>query len=111
MSLRAWIHARGDHDIYAIDLSFKPLIRSQKIIPLDLSRVKCIEQNVMSVKFDQVWQPSDRVLLYIDAHDLPNVPIMSYMLNQIVPKLPKGYEISNTNIIINELNQRHLFGF
>jgi hypothetical protein len=90
MSLRAWIHARGDHDIYAIDLSFKPLIRSQKIIPLDLSRVKCIEQNVMTVKFDQIWQASDRVLLYIDAHDLPNVPIMSFMLNQVVPKLPKG---------------------
>ncbi|MBF0449811.1 MAG: glycosyltransferase [Candidatus Magnetomorum sp.] len=90
MSLRAWLHAGGHHEIIAIDLSFQYLMNSQKILPIDLSKVTLIEQNIMTVDFSKLWHSSDRVLLYIDAHDLPNVPIMAHILNSVVPLLPKG---------------------
>ncbi|KPA13127.1 glycosyl transferase [Candidatus Magnetomorum sp. HK-1] len=102
MSLRAWTNADGNHDIIAIDLSFKPLIRSQQILPLDLSRVKLIEQNIMTIDFHQLIQPKDRILLYIDAHDLPNVPIMAHILNTVVPSLPKDSIIAIDDLWYSE---------
>ena len=104
MSLRAWIQAGGEIEIISIDLSFKYLLNSQQILPIDLSRVKLIEQNIMTVDFSNLWNKSDRVLLYIDAHDLPNVPIMAHVLNNVVPLLPE-----KSTVAIDDLwYSRHL---
>ena len=90
LSLRTWLLADTNAGIIAIDLSFTSLRQSQQIIPLDLSRVKLIEQNILQVDFSRLWGHEDRVLLYIDAHDMPNVPVMEYVLLNAVPTLPTG---------------------
>lgn len=90
MSLRTWIAASHTAEIIAIDLSLKPLYESDKLIPVDLSRVTLLEQNILETDFTLLWATRDRVILYIDAHDLPNVPIMNYVLDNAVAKLPPG---------------------
>lgn len=90
LSLRTWLSTNTQAEIIAIDLSFRYLHLSQKIIPIDLSRVKLLEQDILKTDFSQLWTPQDKVLLYIDAHDQPNVPIMNYLLNHAVPILPRG---------------------
>ncbi len=90
LSLRTWLSTETQAEIIAIDLSFKPLYESQKIVPVDLSRVKLLEQNALQTDYSQLWHPNDKVLFYFDAHDLPNVPIMRHFLSNAVPALPAG---------------------
>jgi FkbM family methyltransferase len=89
LSLRTWLSADTNAEIIAIDLSFAPLRQSQQIIPVDLSRVKLLEQDILKTDFSQLWGPEDRVLLYVDARDMPNVPIMDHVLQHAVPLLPE----------------------
>ncbi len=90
LSLRTWLTTETQAEIIAIDLSFKPLYESQKIVPVDLSRVKLLEQNALQTDYGQLWHSNDKVLFYFDAHDLPNVPIMRHFLSNAVPALPAG---------------------
>jgi SAM-dependent methyltransferase len=90
LSLRTWLSTNTEAEIIAIDLSFRYLHLSQQIIPIDLSRVKLLEQDILKTDFSQLWNPQDKVLLYIDAHDLAHVPIMKYLLNHALPILPRG---------------------
>lgn len=93
LSLRAWLCATTDAEISAIDLSFKPLQASQRMIPIDLSRVRLIEQNALNTDWSKLWGPGDRVLFYFDAHDLPDVPIMNSFLRHAAPSLPAGSRV------------------
>lgn len=90
LSLRTWLSADTQAEVIAIDLSFQHLYESQKIVPIDLSRVKLIEQNALQTDFSRLWQADDKVLFYVDAHDLPNMPIMKHFLSNAVPALPTG---------------------
>jgi len=90
MSLRAWLQSNSNAEIIAIDLNFKYLYRSQNILPVDLFRVRLIEKNIMHVDFRQLWNQTDKIILYIDAHDTPDSLIMPYLLNTVVPHLPEG---------------------
>jgi len=90
LSLRAWLSAESEAEIIAIDLSFEPLRKSQQILSFDLSKVKLLEQDILKTDFSQLWTSRGRVLLYIDAHDQANVPIMEYVLRSALPALPTG---------------------
>jgi len=90
LSLRTWRAAAPDVPVTAIDLSFQSLMRSQEIMPLDLTNVTLLEQDILTIDFASLWQPDERVILYIDAHDLSGVPIMQYLLDTAVPALPAG---------------------
>lgn len=90
LSLRAWLSADSDAEIIAIDLSFEALHQSKQVLPIDLSRVKLLQQNILKMDFNQLWEPQDKVLLYVDAHDEPNVPIMEHVLQNALPALPAG---------------------
>ncbi|WP_159784585.1 glycosyltransferase [Sodalinema gerasimenkoae] len=98
LSLRTWLSTQTDADIVAIDLSFRYLRESQKLIPIDLSRVTLLEQDILKTDFRQLWEQEDKVLLYVDAHDQPNVPIMEYVLNYVVPLLPV-----NSLVVVDDL--------
>lgn len=90
LSLRAWLAARTEARITAIDLSMAPLRQSIETAPLDLSRVTLLEQDILNIDFSRLWDPEDRVLLYVDAHDQPHVPIMAHVLEKALPALPPG---------------------
>jgi len=90
LSLRTWIACDSSADLVAIDLSFSSLYQSQAILPLDLSKVKLLEQDILQTDFRQLWSSQDKVLFYVDAHDEPQVPIMDYVLQEALPKLPAG---------------------
>ena len=90
LSLRTWRAAAPATPVMAIDLSFQPLMRSREIMPLDLANVILLEQDILTVDFASLWQPDERVILYIDAHDLSGVPIMQYLLDTAIPSLPPG---------------------
>lgn len=91
MSLRCWLMASSHAKIKCIDLSFSALHASREILPLDLSRVELIQSDILKLDFSGLWQEGDRVLFFVDAHDvLPDVPIMGHVLKNAVPKLPEG---------------------
>ena len=90
LSLRTWIAATGRAKIFAVDLSFGRLHETRRFLPLDLSRVTLVEQNILQTDLSAMWGPDDRVILFIDAHDLPGVPIMEHVLTSAVPALPDG---------------------
>lgn len=89
-SLRAWLSAQSEAEVIAIDLSFKPLFRSQEVLPVELSGVRLLEQDILKTDFRQLWSEEDRVLLYIDAHDQLNTSIMTHILDNALPLLPQG---------------------
>lgn len=93
LSLRAWERAAPGARIVAVDLSFATLRESTRILPLDLSRVTLLEQDILGVDFPALWGPDDRVLFFVDAHDLPGVPIMRHVLETAVPALPHGSQV------------------
>jgi tetratricopeptide (TPR) repeat protein/2-polyprenyl-3-methyl-5-hydroxy-6-metoxy-1,4-benzoquinol methylase/predicted O-methyltransferase YrrM len=90
MSLRTWLEADKDAEIIAVNLSFKSLHESRRILPVDLSRVTLIEQDILKTDFSRLWSAHDKVLFYVDAHDLPNAPIMQHLLDHAAPSLPVG---------------------
>ncbi|MDR2503516.1 MAG: class I SAM-dependent methyltransferase [Deltaproteobacteria bacterium] len=92
-SLRAWLMAAPQARVTAVDLDFSALSRSMDLFPIApeaLTRVKLLQSDIMRLDFASLWSEQDRVLLFVDAHDLPDVPIMSYVLEQAVPRLPQG---------------------
>jgi len=89
-SLRAWLSAQSEAEVIAIDLSFKPLFRSQEVLPVELSGVRLLEQDILKTDFRRLWSEEDRVLLYIDAHDQLNTSIMTHILDNALPLLPQG---------------------
>ena len=90
LSLRTWIAAAPQARIVAVDLSFDSLMASRAQAPLDLSGVTLLKQDIRTLDFASLWGEHDRVLLYVDAHDLPDVPIMDHVLTQAIPALPIG---------------------
>ncbi len=90
LSLRTWIAATKKARIFAVDLSFKTLHETLEFLPADLSRVSLLEQDVLKTDFARLWTPQDQVVFFIDAHDLPNVPIMTHVLTTALPSLPDG---------------------
>ncbi|MGJ3522732.1 FkbM family methyltransferase [Nitratidesulfovibrio sp. D1] len=90
LSLRTWLLATRTARIHAVDLSFKPLRESSEFFPMDLSRVTLHEQDILTLDFPALWNENDRVLLFVDAHDLPGAPIMEHMLRNALPILPRG---------------------
>ncbi len=90
LSLRAWLAARTPARVTAIDLSMAALRTSLETAPLDLSRVDLLEQDILKIDFPRLWKTGDRVLLYVDAHDQPQVPIMAHVLEHVLPALPPG---------------------
>ncbi len=90
MSTRAWILAVPDAQIHAVDLSFNAFWRAQEYFPLDTSRITFHEQNILSMDFKSLWSAEDRVLFFVDAHDMPDAPIMRHICKNALPYLPKG---------------------
>lgn len=90
LSLRTWLAADPDLRVTAVDLSFDNLHNSCEFLPLDLSRVVLLQQNILDLDFSGLWSASDRVILYVDAHDLSGVPIMEHVLCHALPVLPAG---------------------
>ncbi|MFH1135484.1 MAG: tetratricopeptide repeat protein [Pseudomonadota bacterium] len=90
LSLRTWLAADPDVRVTAVDLSFKALYQSRELLDVDLSRVELVEKNILEVDFPALWTRRDRVLFFVDAHDLPGVPIMEHVLKTAVPFLPPG---------------------
>jgi len=114
MSLRAWLSADPSLNVTAIDLSFETLIRSQQWIALDLSRVTLLQQNILTIDFATLWSKEDRVIFYVDAHDDNGVPIMDYVLRNVLPALPEGSvvmvdDVWHSPVELNETNVRAFF--
>jgi GT2 family glycosyltransferase/predicted O-methyltransferase YrrM len=90
LSLRTWIGSTTKARIYAVDLSFQTLRETMGFLPADLSRVTLLEQDILKTDFARLWSAQDRVIFFVDAHDLPNVPIMKHVLETALPSLPDG---------------------
>ena len=90
LSLRAWLMGAPQAKVKAVDLSFEPLHRSAELIPLDLSRMELIQTDILHLDFNALWAEGDRVLLFVDAHDAPEAPIMRHVLKNALPCLPEG---------------------
>jgi FkbM family methyltransferase len=89
MSTRAWTLAVPNARIHAVDLSFKAFWKANEHFPVVTSRITFHEQNILSMDFKTLWSDRDRVLFFVDAHDLANVPIMRHVLKNALPHLPK----------------------
>lgn len=90
LSLRTWIGSTKRTRIYAVDLSFQTLRETMEFLPADLSRVTLLEQDILKTDFSRLWTAQDKVIFFVDAHDLPNVPIMKHVLETALPSLPDG---------------------
>ena len=90
LSLRTWIVSTKQTRIYAVDLSFQTLHETLNFLPADLSRVTLLEQDILKTDFTRLWTAGDKVIFFVDAHDLPNVPIMAHVLTTAVAALPEG---------------------
>lgn len=90
LSLRTWLSATCRARVHAVDLSFATLKKTSRYFPVDFSRVTLHEQNILNLDFQELWDEDDRVLFFVDAHDLPNVPIMRHVLSGALPHLPSG---------------------
>ena len=90
LSLRTWIASTEQTRIYAVDLSFQTLRQTLEFLPADLSRVTLLEQDILATDFQRLWTAQDRVIFFVDAHDLPGVPIMTHVLTTVLPSLPDG---------------------
>ena len=90
LSLRAWVAAAQRAKIVAVDLSFKTFQDTMKSFPVDLSRVCLRERDILQTDFTSMWTARDKVIFFVDAHDMPNVPIMNHVLTTAVPALPDG---------------------
>lgn len=93
LSLRAWLMAAPQARVTAVDLSFAALRRSLEFFPIapeDLARVRLLQSDILRLDFSSLWSKEDRVLLFVDAHDLPEVPLMRHVLDKALPCLPEG---------------------
>ncbi|MDR2605399.1 MAG: hypothetical protein LBC55_08660, partial [Desulfovibrio sp.] len=90
LSLRVWLAAAPEAAVKAVDLSFNALRRYDAMFPLDWSRIETIQTDILKLDFTTLWKSEDRVLLFVDAHDTPEAPIMAHVLRNAVPHLPEG---------------------
>ncbi|MDR1776746.1 MAG: FkbM family methyltransferase [Desulfovibrio sp.] len=91
MPLRCWLMAAPLAKIKCVDLNFAPLRSSAEMFPLDLSRVELLQTDILKLDFNGFWQDDDRVLFFVDAHDVPpNVSIITHVLKNAVSRLPEG---------------------
>jgi len=90
LSLRTWVTAAPRAKIYAVDLSFQTLRETLRLLPADLSRVTLLEQDILKTNFPSLWTAQDKIIFFVDAHDLPGVPIMEHVLTTALPSLPDG---------------------
>ena len=114
MSLRTWLMAGPEAQVKAVDLSFDTLCQSDKLIPLDLSRVELIQTDILKLDFRKMWAEQDKVLFFVDAHDQPSVPIMQHVLKDAIPHLPEGSlvvvdDIWHSPEHVNLENAEHIF--
>lgn len=98
LSLRAWLLAKVSAEITTLDRSLTSLEQSQTVLPINLSRVKTLEQDILLTDFSSLWQTSDRVLLYLDIPDQPGVPVIDYLLRTAIPSLPTGSLVAIANL-------------
>lgn len=97
MSLRTWL-SLDDVRVVAIDLSFSHLQTSHKYLPIDSSRLKLFETDILNVDISEFWNKNERVLVFVDAHDMPGVPIMEKLLLEAFPNLP-----SDNLVVVDDL--------
>lgn len=90
LSLRAWVAATQRARIFAIDLSFTTFESTMTSFPVDLSRVTLRERDILQTDFTSMWTAQDKVIFFVDAHDMPEAPIMHHVLTTAVPALPDG---------------------
>lgn len=90
LSLRTWLSADPGLRVTAVDLSFEALRQSSAEIPVDFGRVRLVEGDITKIDLRSLWNADERVLLFVDAHDLEGVPIMRNVLESAVPFLPDG---------------------
>jgi len=107
LSLRTWIASTEQAKIYAVDLSFKALNETRHLLPIDLSRVTLLEQDILKTDFPSLWTAQDRVIFFVDAHDLPNVPIMEHVLTTALPSLPDGSMVVVDDLWFSEERLTH----
>lgn len=98
LATRSLLQASPQSKLTTLDLSFHALRQSQQLLPLDSSKVQFLEQDILVTDFKSLWQPTDKVLLYLDAPDKPGVPIMESVLRSAVPFLP-----ADSIVVINQL--------
>ncbi len=107
LSLRTWRAGSERARVVAIDLSFAKLAETRRVLPLDLSRVTLLEQDILKTDFGALWTAQDRVVLFVDAHDLPNVPIMEHVLTKALPSLPDGSLVVVDDLWFSEQRLTH----
>jgi SAM-dependent methyltransferase len=114
LSLRVWLAAAPQAAVKAVDLSFDALRKYAEIFPLDWSRIETMQTDILNLDFPTLWKREDRVLLFVDAHDTPEAPIMEHVLRNAVPCLPEGSlivvdEVWYSPENVNEENARDIF--
>ncbi|MBN1359584.1 MAG: glycosyltransferase [Sedimentisphaerales bacterium] len=107
LSLRTWLAATERARVVAIDLSFTKLAQTRRLLPADLSRVTLLEQDILKTDFASRWTAQDRVVLFVDAHDLPHVPIMEHVLAHALPALPDGSLVIVDDLWFSEQRLTH----
>jgi len=98
LSLRAWLAGTERAKIVAIDRSFDRLRQTTDSHPVDLSRVTLREQDVLEKDFATLWTTQDKVLLFVEDHDIPGRPIMNLVLTSAIPALPDGSVVVIDNL-------------
>lgn len=89
MSTRAWTLAVPNVPIHAVDFSFTAFWHANEFFQVDTSNITFHEKNILAMDFTILWSDSDRVLLFVDAHDMPDASIMRHVLCNALPHLPK----------------------
>jgi len=107
LSLRTWIGATERTKIYAVDLSFQKLRETLGSLPVDLSRATLLEQDILKTDFAALWTSQDKVIFFVDAHDLPQVPVMEYVLTTALPSLPDGSMVVVDDLWFSEERLTH----
>ncbi len=100
LSLRTWLKTNTDIDqeIISIDFDFNLLNKSQDWLPIDLSKVNLLQQDIFTIDFSQLWNSEDRILLYINLENQAGIPVMEYIVNNAIPQLPL-----NSLVVINNI--------
>ncbi|MBF0244559.1 MAG: class I SAM-dependent methyltransferase [Planctomycetes bacterium] len=89
MSTRAWTLAVPNLPIHAVDFSFIAFWHTNEFFQVDTSNITFHEKNILDMDFTTLWSDSDRVLLFVDAHDMPDASIMRHVFCNALPHLPK----------------------
>jgi len=108
-SLRAWVHARTRAEIVTVDTGgLHGVWMSFNACPFDLTNVSPIKANVKNLEAHDLWQATDRVLLYCDVHGF--CP-MEHILSELVPFLPPGSLVVVDDVWASEMDFHGQDGF